>query len=213
MIHAHFSLPHVEGHSCRMLWSAVLISVLRDLCAGGYRSRERRDAERWVGDFPTKDFKTVCQLADLDPSQVHEWLSGLIPLSIDERRNNAAARLGCKPTQIGNALMVRQQRVVDTDPQTDIASHAGQGPETSSATVISLTQRRDKGAGMIEGGMSPTGMPDALADEGIRVPMNTVWNDLPHLRKKGRIDCTRPPASTPPSNQTPPSAHSEEEHA
>ena len=213
MIHAHFSLPHVEGHSCRLLWSAVLISVLRDLCAGEYRSRDRRDAERWVGEFPAKDFKTVCHLAGLDPSQVHEWLSGLIPLPIDERRKKAADRLGCKATQIGNALMVRQQTVVDTVPEANSASTAEQEARTTNTIPNSLTQRRDRVAEMFKDGVSSADMPGIFAAEGIHVPFDTIRNDIRHLRKIGRIEYMRPPTSTPPANPAPPSAHSEEEYA
>ena len=212
MIHARFSLPHVEGHSCRLLWSAVLISVLRDLCAGGYRSRERRDAERWVGDFPTKDFKTVCQLADLDPGRVHEWLSGLIPLPIGERRKNAAERLGCKPTQIGNALMFRQQSVVETGSEPGSTSNAGQDPKTGSISPISLTQRRDRVAEMFDRGIPPSDMPEMFAADGHRVSMDTVRNDIRHLRRMGRIDYTRPPAGSPPASPVIPSIHREEEY-
>ena len=213
MIHARFSLPHVENHSCRLLWSAVLISVLRDLCAGGYRSRERRDAELWVGKFPSGDFCTVCHLADLHPNRVHDWFSALIALPIGERRRNAAERLGCKPAQIGNALMVRQQSYMDAGSEPDSGSNAGQGPNAGSSTPISITQRRDRVAEMFEGGIPPSDMPDIFAGNGHCVPMDTVRNDIRHLRRKGRIDYMRPPANSPPVNPAPPSVHHEEEYA
>ena len=207
MIHARFSLPHVENHSCRLLWSAVLISVLRDLCAGGYRSRERRDAELWVGKFPSGDFCTVCHLADLHPNRVHDWFSALIALPINERRSNAARRLGCKPAQIGNALTIRQQNIVDAGSEPD------SGPNAGSTTQISITQRRDRAAEMFEDGIPPSDMPDMFAADGHRVSMDTVWNDIRHLRRKGRIDYTQPPASSPPANPAPSSAHHQEEYA
>lgn len=108
MIHTSFTLPHVEDKACRMVWVAVLFAIIRDLCASDGRSRDRDDTERWVGDWPDRDFRTVCTLAGLDPEWAHRTLFSLMQRPPAERRKTVSARLGCKQDHVANALMMRQ---------------------------------------------------------------------------------------------------------
>lgn len=58
------------------LWATVLLTVVHDLCATSpFNWKEQREAERWVGSFPSRDFREVVSLAGLDPDAVWERLN------------------------------------------------------------------------------------------------------------------------------------------
>jgi hypothetical protein len=56
----------------RQLWRHVLYAVFSDLESFSEHLRENRStARRWVGKYPSKDFRMVCDLAGFDPDHVH----------------------------------------------------------------------------------------------------------------------------------------------
>ena len=60
------------------LWQSVLLRVLQDLLhSKSTLEREFEDAYRWVGNYPSKDFRMVCMLAGLEADFVHPRLKSL----------------------------------------------------------------------------------------------------------------------------------------
>lgn len=54
------------------LWQHVLLAIMGDLQSSSEQMlRERSFARRWVGMYPSRDFRMVCDLAGLDPDGVH----------------------------------------------------------------------------------------------------------------------------------------------
>lgn len=78
--------------ACRVLWRRVLLVVVTDLCGTGVNSAGLHEAERWVGSWMSRDFREVCELADVDPGRTHAELSALLPLSPKERKVEVRAR-------------------------------------------------------------------------------------------------------------------------
>lgn len=63
----------------RDLWLAVLGAVITDLESTSHASKPQRDdAISWVGTFPSRDFRTVCSLAGIEPDAVHWRLRRII---------------------------------------------------------------------------------------------------------------------------------------
>ena len=194
-------LPHVDPLACRDLWSAVLLGVLRDLCAPQPRSLARDAAETWVGDWPRRDFRTVCHLAGIEPDWLHGALFSLVSRPVEERRRHLATLLGCQPGQVGLRLMMRQTAVEDRqestgDAERDTEQGTEQGTEqalTPAPVPIGPEARREQIAAMFDQGTTPSDMPQAFATEGHAVPMAQVWNDIRHLRATGRIGYLREP--------------------
>lgn len=57
------------------MWLAVLNRVVQDLTNDSNHAYEDfRTAQRWVGDYPSKDFKEVCALAGIEPDFLHPKL-------------------------------------------------------------------------------------------------------------------------------------------
>ena len=56
-----------ESLACRTLWRRVLLGVVTDLCGAGVNRAGLREAERWVGNWISRDFREVCELAGVDP--------------------------------------------------------------------------------------------------------------------------------------------------
>lgn len=79
------------------LWQAVLWRATQDLQASeSSRDREFQDVRRWIGEYPSRDFREVCMLANLEPDflhpQLHEALSEKLEhLTPDRQSNNLAA--------------------------------------------------------------------------------------------------------------------------
>lgn len=69
----HARLSH-EAEACRQLWVGVVLQAARDVL-DGVAAQDRPlmtlQAERWLG---TADFRTVCNLAGLDPAAVQQGL-------------------------------------------------------------------------------------------------------------------------------------------
>lgn len=54
------------------LWQHVLLAILSDLQSSSDQTvRDQSFARRWVGQYPSRDFRMVCDLAGLDPDCVH----------------------------------------------------------------------------------------------------------------------------------------------
>lgn len=71
----------------QILWQAVLVRIIRDLGSVSLSDTEaRRDAERWVGHFPSKEFREVCELAGFHADTVHRALRALCDAPLGERR-------------------------------------------------------------------------------------------------------------------------------
>lgn len=57
------------------LWQNVLLTVLADLQSSSeYKYRDREFARSWVGDYPSRDFRVVCDLAGIDAKATHRYL-------------------------------------------------------------------------------------------------------------------------------------------
>ena len=57
------------------MWQAVLYRVVQDLTNDSNHAFEDfRTAQRWVGDYPSKDFREVCTLAGIEPDFLHPKL-------------------------------------------------------------------------------------------------------------------------------------------
>ena len=69
----------------RQLWCAVLLAMTNDLVKASPYSRERHEAVRWVGSFPSMHFRLVCDLAGYDPEAVHPILKNLVELPQNKR--------------------------------------------------------------------------------------------------------------------------------
>lgn len=161
----------MEPRGCHALWAAVLARMIHDLCAPGASrtsaARLRRDAERWVGAYPSREFRMVCECAGLEAEAVHVRLRALIALPVAERRETLS---GCLDSQ---------------HPRRD-APHDKAGPALT-LRPLSPRARRDRLARLFRQGVAPADMPAACAAEGHHVTITTVYNDLAHLRAEGRI--------------------------
>lgn len=95
----HYSGSHQRfAEAERNLWASVLLAMVHDLYVGS--PRERTDAERWVGTFPSADFKLLVSLAGLDPISVFDRLRHVCLIPHDERkqivRNNGSWNFGAR---------------------------------------------------------------------------------------------------------------------
>ncbi|MXX87996.1 MAG: hypothetical protein F4213_18770 [Boseongicola sp. SB0677_bin_26] len=72
-----------DPRACRDLWRRVLLTVVLDLKSVDRFARKA--AERWIGDWPSPDFREVCELAGFHPERAHAALSTLLPSSARER--------------------------------------------------------------------------------------------------------------------------------
>ena len=86
-----------ESLACRTLWRRVLLGVVTDLCGAGVNRAGLHEAERWVGNWISRDFREVCELAGVDPGRTHAVLSALLPLSPEERRAEVRTRRHAVP--------------------------------------------------------------------------------------------------------------------
>lgn len=82
----------VDPRACRALFRRVLLTALTDLCGKGVDRAGLREAELWVGDWPSRDFREVCEMAGVDPARTHAELSGLLPFAPKERAAIVRAR-------------------------------------------------------------------------------------------------------------------------
>ena len=82
----------MDPRACRTLFHRVLLTVVTDLCGAGVDRAGLREAELWVGQWMSRDFREVCELAGVDPGRTHSELSALLPLSPRERRAEIRAR-------------------------------------------------------------------------------------------------------------------------
>lgn len=69
------------------LWQTVLNHVIAELKDGpiSYEPNDRIIAERWIGSFPSKDFREVCTLAGINPDATHKCLKKLIQREREKR--------------------------------------------------------------------------------------------------------------------------------
>lgn len=86
-----------ESLSCLTLWRRVLLGVVNDLSGVGVHPAVLREAELWVGNWISTDFREVCELAGVDPGRTHAEMSALIALSPRERRAEVRARRRAVP--------------------------------------------------------------------------------------------------------------------
>ncbi len=58
----------------RRLWQHVLLAISADLQSTSENAKRDRDfARRWVGQYSSKDFQLVCDLAGLEAECVHRY--------------------------------------------------------------------------------------------------------------------------------------------
>ena len=53
------------------LWKNVLHRLVQDALGKGCTSAERTNALSMIGDWPSRDFREICELAGFDPDYVH----------------------------------------------------------------------------------------------------------------------------------------------
>ena len=82
----------VDPKACRKLWLHVLTTIVRDLLKPHWSS-VRRDAESWIGDRPSPDFREVCELAGVEPSVVHAGLNRFRRLPREDRKSEVRVHL------------------------------------------------------------------------------------------------------------------------
>ena len=74
--------PEINTDGMRDLWCAVLLQVIADAtsdCPYSAEDRRARDEARNLLNFKGRDFRTICELAGLDPVAVGErWDAGLV---------------------------------------------------------------------------------------------------------------------------------------
>ncbi|NSY37534.1 hypothetical protein GKC28_04580 [Leisingera sp. ANG59] len=71
------------------LWQHVLLAVLADLQTTSVHNRSRReDAIAWIGGFPSRDFRAVCDLAGIEPKQTHIYFQR-ISAAVNEVENGS----------------------------------------------------------------------------------------------------------------------------
>lgn len=95
------SLSEISSASCATpeasLWACVVLGAVRDLCAPGRFSNNRRDVERWIGTFASQDFKLVASLAGYDPEVLWARLDWLRSMPVQDRYNwHKRATVGTK---------------------------------------------------------------------------------------------------------------------
>lgn len=86
-----------ESLACHTLWRRVLLGVVSDLCDVGVHPAELREAELWVGNWISTDFREVCELAGVDPGRAHAELRALLTLSPRDRRAEVRSRRHAVP--------------------------------------------------------------------------------------------------------------------
>ena len=193
MMYSRLSLRHVEARACRELWCAVLTNAVRDLCGcGTTRSAQtlktmaeaREAAEAWVGTWPSRDFRLVCEGAGLEGRAVHDRLRTLIDLSPEDRRQ-----------KMGPFVFAIVQSNTDGP-----GKGSGRGSDRSSGggtgRVPRVTTRREQVKEMFARGISPSQMPSCFAAAGLQVSMSTIWNDIRWLRASGRPTRPVPPSAS-----------------
>jgi hypothetical protein len=86
------SQPMHDAMDLRLLWQAVLYRVLQDLQNdSGHAYGEYRDARRWVGEYPSRDFQYICSLAGIDADFLHPRLVK-VALATEQRQIENAKR-------------------------------------------------------------------------------------------------------------------------
>lgn len=88
LIHRHRGPGHAPGGNCpyRRLGAEIVWRAIADLCSPStYLAGEREDVERWIGSYPTKDFRIVCDLAGLEAEAAWSRLRALADLPVKER--------------------------------------------------------------------------------------------------------------------------------
>ena len=53
------------------LWVRVLHRLVQDALGKGCTAAEHSDAVSMIGDWPSRDFREICELAGFDPDYVH----------------------------------------------------------------------------------------------------------------------------------------------
>ena len=67
-----------DPKASKLLWQSVVMVALRDLCnSHPLKEENRQGVERWIGVFPSADFREVCLLAGLDARKAHIAFRGL----------------------------------------------------------------------------------------------------------------------------------------
>lgn len=98
----------VTSKAERRLWATVLLSIVHDLCAPHRNFRDRQTAERWVGTYPSSDFREVVSLAGLDPQATWDRMNAMAVLPFEDRiwvRDNATqVKRGRDKTRIDEGL-------------------------------------------------------------------------------------------------------------
>ena len=56
------------------LWVRVLHRLVQDAFGKGCTAAEQSDAVSMIGDWPSRDFREICELAGFDPDYVHDAL-------------------------------------------------------------------------------------------------------------------------------------------
>ncbi len=72
--------------AAQRLWHHVLLAILADLQSTSELARQAQEfASRWVGRDPSRDFRMVCDFANLDPDCVHRHFKRLADMEQSDR--------------------------------------------------------------------------------------------------------------------------------
>lgn len=76
-------LYKLQGES--NLWAAVLLQAIKDATNNkGVTYLDHEHAKRWLGPFPSKDFRFICNMIGIDPDAAHERIKYKLNLVRDE---------------------------------------------------------------------------------------------------------------------------------
>lgn len=75
----------VAGLHDQRLWRAVLARVVRDVLEVGCKREDRIEAERWIGAYPSSDFRQVCELSGYDHRLTFAVLKSICEMPVASR--------------------------------------------------------------------------------------------------------------------------------
>lgn len=92
------------------LWQHVLLAILSDLQSSSEHAHWGKiSARRWVGLYPTKDFRMVCDLAGLDPDYLHQQFRRVADKDrFVTKKTERRSVVDYLPSKAGTATQVRK---------------------------------------------------------------------------------------------------------
>jgi hypothetical protein len=89
-------MKHSQNSDYQRIWAAVLCQMIRDLSSADLSiNGRRRNAERWIGTFPSNSFKEVCANAGVDYRHVFTHLRSICATPTEQRRDTLKKFAAC----------------------------------------------------------------------------------------------------------------------